>query len=133
MEALIYLQMTAKSFTSFHPDKLPPTLEAIQHDLDALGHWSQIWKLHFSIDKCGILPIRCTLNPSPLNINGNPIPLINSVRDLGVRYSASLTFTEYIHSQVARSKWQIARIVKHIENSKCRLTLYETIVRPGLV
>ncbi|MGL4480946.1 MAG: RNA-directed DNA polymerase, partial [Lactococcus garvieae] len=107
-------------------------IKLIQQDLQAISEWSKIWLLPFSVNKCSVLPIRCTIPAGTLKLLESDIPITSCVRDLGVLYSNSLNFSEFVHKQTTRAKQMLARINMNIHDKQAKLILYKTCVRPGL-
>ncbi|MGL5754374.1 MAG: reverse transcriptase domain-containing protein, partial [Paraclostridium sp.] len=117
---------------SFPINQMAMYIELIQQDLQAISEWSKTWLLHFSVNLCSVLPIRCTIPAGTFTLLGSDIPITSCVRDLGVLYSNSLNFSEFVHKQAARAKQMLARININIHDKQARLILYKTCVRPGL-
>ena len=71
---------------------------SLQQDLNNLVTWSTSWSLLFNEQKCSILRFRSTRHtPIPLvcNLNGKPVAVKDSHRDLGVINSTDLQWTAH--------------------------------------
>ncbi|MGL5753864.1 MAG: reverse transcriptase domain-containing protein [Paraclostridium sp.] len=107
-------------------------IKLIQQDLQAISEWSKIWLFPFSVNKCSVLPIHCPIPAGTFKLLESDIPITSCVRDLGVLYSNSLNFSEFVHKQATRAKQMLARINMNIHDKQAKLILYKTCVRPGL-
>ena len=56
----------------------------LQSGLDKLSVWANDWRLQISIPKCSVLHIGNNSNVAVYNINGNVLPNVTAMRDLGV-------------------------------------------------
>lgn len=104
----------------------------IQQDLDALSNWSSLSQLDFSIEKCQVLPFRIAPEAVSLVLCGKQIPVVPSVRDLGIRYSCNFNFSSQAQYQLARAKRTSFFILRSFHLLKTKLILYKQRVRPTL-
>jgi hypothetical protein len=82
-------------------------LASFQHNLNSIWKWASDWQLPIAIKKCSILDFgKCVLDPeqSYLYLNGNRLPIGESVTDLGILFSSKLSYSEHITSIVGRAK-----------------------------
>jgi hypothetical protein len=117
---------------SFCPSKLNETLRNIQADLDSLTQWSNTSMIKFSPTKSNVLTYKCIIPYGSTLIAGEPITTQNSVRDLGIRYSSSLNFSEQVSFQLAKARQAYGFIKKSFTLPRARLVLYKSNVRPLL-
>ena len=113
-------------------DDLLTMFHDIKNELRALDSWSTFWCMNFSPNKCSVLNYRCNPPDSLFTINGSLIPRVEHVRDLGLRYSMTLNFSEQVAYQVSKARQSIHLICKNICLPEARLQLYKLIVRPLL-
>ena len=118
-------------FTAPHDDLLT-MFRNIKHDLVALDGWSTHWCMNFSPNKCAVLTFRCNPPHSLFTINGSAIPRVEHIRDLGLRYSMTLNFSEHVAYQLSKARQSIYLICKNICLPEARLQLYKIFVRPLL-
>ena len=107
--------------------------EALQIDLDAVSRWASAWQLSWHIKKCGALYVGT--GPSPQYfMNGFPLPIVSSIRDLGITYSNSLSFESHIAGLVKKAKYTTRSIFLAFpgHDRDFYLFLFKTYVRPLL-
>ncbi len=89
-------------------------VEKLQHALDMLAEWAELWQLTISISKCCVLNIGnipADIMPSPnYYLNNNELPVVMSCRDLGVIVSHDLSPSEHINAIVQKAQ-QRANII----------------------
>ena len=117
---------------TFRQESAGHTLINIQSDLDALTHWSALSGLSFSASKCQTLFYRCHSTPCPLILNGQPISNTQEVRDLGLRYSCVLSFSNQMHYQATKAQRLCALIARSFHTTQVKITIYKKIVLPIL-
>ncbi|CAH8530606.1 unnamed protein product [Dicrocoelium dendriticum] len=117
---------------SFEPSHIQNSLSNIQNDLRGLENWCDTWRLEFSPMKCNVLSYRCTIPHNTLTLNGTSLGNSFTVRDLGVHYSSSLTFSEQASYSSAKARSIIGYIMKSVSLAESRLMLYKICARPIL-
>ena len=117
---------------AFHPDDLHCTVTRIQKELNSLDNWSSIWQINFSPDKSGITVFKCSSPVDTLTIKGKVIASQNIVRDLGLRYSCSYSFSHQVTHQLAKCRQMLGIISRVFRLPQARLELYKSHVRPLL-
>lgn len=93
--------------------------------------WTISWNLPLNVDKSGFINIGRCLNLN-LAIHKHTLKPLNTVRDLGLRYSDSLNFSEHIASQVSKARKLIGFIMINFNNTESRLLLYRKCILPIL-
>ena len=83
---------------------------SLQHDLSSVYDWSKDWSLSYNTNKCEVLRIsrkrRSLLNLStvyPYSIDGHPLALVSSTKNLEVIVNNKLTWSLHISSVVAKA------------------------------
>jgi hypothetical protein len=117
---------------TFHPNSLVEALINIQVDLDSLTEWSNTWLIKFSPTKSNVLTYKCVIPCGSILIDGEQVAIQNSVRDLGIRYSSSLNFSEQVSFQLAKARKSFGFITKSFTLPAARLEMYKIYVRPLL-
>ena len=76
----------------------------LQYDLNGLVSWSYDWDLNFNPSKCDVLKISRKRNSAFRNytIEANALSETNSVKDLGVVISSTLSWHSHVISTVAK-------------------------------
>ena len=107
---------------------------SIQNDLDKLFEWSNIWQLHFNIDKCKVLHLG---NCNPLNsycMNNIQLHNCSSDKDLGIFFDSKLCFDNHINYAVNKANSILSLIKRSFTflDKDSFLCLYKSLVRPHL-
>jgi len=108
----------------------------MQRKLDEILLWSNQWQLTISYAKCNAMFIgKCnaSLNAN-YSINSKPIPVVESIKDLGVTIDSDCKFNNHISHIVARAHTR-ANLIHKCFTSKDPSTLvraFTTYVRPLL-
>ncbi|EYB97875.1 hypothetical protein Y032_0136g1974 [Ancylostoma ceylanicum] len=109
--------------------------EAMQPALDALEGWSRRWQLSISKTKTTLMLIGQS-HPKTCRffIDGQELHISNSVCDLGVTYSNTLSFEEYINKCVRLAFVKSNHILRAFstKNLETLFKLFVTYVRPTL-
>jgi hypothetical protein len=110
---------------------------ALQEDVDNILSWCDQNKLSVNISKCKSLSYTNSCKPQQFQylIRGEPIDRTDTIKDLGVIFDSTLSFTEHIKTIVNdayRNLGLIIRLSKDFENNKTLTTLYYSYVRPKL-
>jgi len=108
----------------------------LQSALDALYEWSALWQLTISHKKCSCMCVGRTNYAVTCNLklNGDPIKIVDSSKDLGVTVDSSLKFQTHINGIVAKAHARANLIHKcFISKDTCTLVMaFKTYVRPLL-
>ena len=104
----------------------------LQCAIDALTEWADEWQISVSINKCCLLNIGRAICDTNLNINGSPLPIVESVRDLGVLVTQNLSPSLHVSNVVAKANQRAAAIYRAFTSRDITLLLraYMTYVRP---
>jgi hypothetical protein len=107
----------------------------LQSGLDKLSVWANDWQLQISIPKCSVLHIGNNSNVPVYNINGNVLPDVTAMRDLGVTVDSDLRFKLHISNIVAKAHQRaclILRCFKSRVNANTLFRAFIVYVRPLL-
>ena len=103
------LYLFADDNTLFRVIRSDETLESatteLQNDLNSLAQWTDDWNARFNPTKCEVLLItrkHFTEPLKPLKIYDQQIPVVNSLRLLGMRINNTLCFDEHIQNLSVR-------------------------------
>ena len=108
----------------------------LQKDLDIIHNYGQTWAITFNATKTTqqTFSHRQQTNRPTLTFGGNPIPIVNDHKHLGLTLSAALRFHTHINDVLVkfnRSMGPLYPIAKHIPKGML-LSLYITYVQPFL-
>ena len=109
----------------------------LQYDLNGLLSWSYDWDLNFNPSKCNVLKISRKRNSAFRNytIEANALSETNSVKDLGVVISSTLSWRSHVISTVAKCNKILGFLRRNTPNSlgiDLRRALYLSLVRSTL-
>ena len=112
----------------------------LQYDLNGLVSWSYDWDLNFNPSKCDVLKISWKRNSAFRNytIEANALSETNSVKDLGVVISSTLSWHSHVISTVAKCNKILGFLRRNTPNSlhgnwsaPCSLLVFGTLnLRP---
>ncbi|CAH8875965.1 unnamed protein product [Trichobilharzia szidati] len=117
---------------TFNCDDLGYFQKAVQEELDRVTAWSSTWNLKFNLKKCGWICFGAPSINIKLVLESLDLPELQSVVDLGLRYSSDLTFSEQVATQTRKSRMLLGCILRNFHNYEAKLLLYKTCVRPLL-
>ena len=106
--------------------------DKLQVALSALCAWAEDWQLSISISKCCVLHIGKGNVSHQFFINGSPLPVINSSRDLGITITSTLLFADHITNIVAKAHQRANTIHRCFRNTTLLVRTFVTYVRPLL-
>lgn len=121
-----------KLLYTFHKDNLTTTLPKIQADLNRLSQWSSAYELSFSVTKCFTLPYRCSLMNGDLQLCNANLPIANNIRDLGIRYSCTLSFSNQSLYQVSKGRQLLHLIIRSFHSLSIKVAIFKQHLRPVL-
>ena len=109
----------------------------LQLALDEITYWSDSWQLPISTTKCSCLDIGFKSHTYSFMENvicGENITFTDEVRDLGITYDSSLSFSRHILAIVKSAKTRLFMMFKAFitRNVSVLLLAYKTYIRPLL-
>ena len=114
-------------------------VEKLQHALDLLVKWAELWQLKIATNKCftmniGKIPSSVLLTGIYYCIENCILPPVLSCRDLGVIVSSDLSYREHINAIVQKAHQRANMILKCFvcKDIKVLVRAYHTYVRPIL-
>ena len=111
----------------------------LQISLDGVAKWSDRWGLNISHSKTHIITFSLKKTPltSPLLLKGNPLPVVNTVKFLGLTFDSRLTWGP--HTLLLKSKCQadlrlLSMVSRNNWGSDANIlrTLYISLIRSKL-
>jgi len=104
----------------------------LQQAVDALVAWAKEWQLSISVNKCCVLNVGKVTYDTYFSIDGIALPIVDSVRDLGVTVSRDLSPSLHINNIVAKAHKRTAAIYRAFRSRNVDLLIraYLTYVRP---
>ena len=109
---------------------------SLQQDLNNLVTWSTSWSLLFNEQKCSILRF-CSTRHTPIPfVNGKPVAVKDSHRDLGVIISTDLQWTAhycYIMSRAYKVLYLLCRVFGAVKCVLAKKVIYLSLVSSQLL
>ena len=106
----------------------------LQDSLDNLSTWTKLWGVNFNCGKCGVMHLGKNNPNYPYTIDGTPLNVTCSEKDLGVYVDPLLNFEEHILKTVKKAR-QISGLITRTITFKSKdimVPLYKSLVRPIL-
>merc|ERR1711923_376589 len=96
--------------------------------------WTKLWGVNFNCGKCGVMHLGKNNPNYPYKIDGKPLNVTCSEKDLGVYVDPLLNFEEHILKTVKKAR-QISGLITRTITFKSKdimVPLYTSLVRPIL-
>ena len=87
-------------------------VETMQHCLDSVLQWAEVWQHALSVAKCKILVLGYVKFSNVYKLGGTPLPNVNHNTDLDVVMDNQLTFKLHINGIIVRAKQRAALILR---------------------
>ncbi|EYC26510.1 hypothetical protein Y032_0010g1193 [Ancylostoma ceylanicum] len=109
-------------------------VSTLQAALNALEQWSQYWDLSISMEKTFVMGFGKNHPQVTFTINGAPLTKAHAIRDLGLTYTDTFDFGNYISDMVTKAKCRSNFILKAFKTRDPLILfkLFTTYVRPLL-
>ena len=106
----------------------------LQEGLNKLFEWSVRWQLPISPNKCTSLHLGRKNISLSYNLNGNILPNVNEIKDLGILVDRNLKFKHHITNIVTKAQQKSCLILRCFKsrNPKLLFKAFTTYVRPIL-
>ena len=89
-----------------------PFTDSLTQTLQRIEEWSLKWQMRSNPDKSSTMKLGKNKSDISYSINGIKVPVVQSVRDLGLSYDSSLKFDDYIHKITTRAYQRIGLIFR---------------------
>ena len=117
---------------SCYSHELNDLINKIRLELSSLALWCAKSCLKLNIEKCGWVCIGNSKLDLTFEVNGQKLPKLNSVVDLGIRYSGNLTFSEQTDYNRSKTRRLLGCITRNFFCCETKVLLYKVCVRPIL-
>jgi hypothetical protein len=109
---------------------------ALQQSLDRLACWASEWQLSMNVNKCAVLSLSCSSQPTLYTyfLNDLVISRQNSYVDLGITINSNLSFEQHINNIVSKAQQRTCCLLRGFltRNSKTMRLAFITYIRPLL-
>jgi len=106
----------------------------LQHDLNLINKWSQIWQMCFNIKKCVILRCYRILSPSifTYTLDDQPISSVDQHSYLGVMFTTNMSFSQHINNISAKATKTLNFLRRNLYkcSKEIKSRAYLSLVRP---
>lgn len=131
-----FIYLFADDTKVFREIKSERDIEILNHDVNELVKWSNIWLLRFHPDKCVFMNIGkpILLPERTYNMEGQPLNNSPCEKDLGVHIDDKLYFEKHIDTAVNKANKIVAIIRKTFDHMDADIfkMLFKSLVRPHL-
>ena len=106
--------------------------DRLQHAIDVLCRWACDWQLGISVNKCCVLSVGKNVRDVTVRANGCVLPVVESMRDLGVTISRDLSPSVHVNDVVSRAHKRAAAVLRGFVSRDIQLLMraFITYVRP---
>jgi len=109
-------------------------VDCFQFALDRITAWCNDWQLQITVKKCSILNIGPTTLSINFQIDGNVLPAVSKVKDLGIAFDSNLSATSHVRSVVVTANQRVNLLLRSFltRNRYVLVKAYIAYVRPIL-
>ena len=107
------------------------TTSDMQHDINGFLYWSVKNLMRFNIDKCNVISFKNREPIGPFFLDGNELPVVNAIKDLGIMVSDNLSWDKHIQTKLiaARNFFQfLKRNLPRIVCTRTKILYYRLCV-----
>lgn len=107
-------KLFADDFKSYVPVSNVSAIDDFNNLLECVSQWSIAWQLPLSIEKCTymVLSNKLSKSDSDFILSGVSLSKSSQVKDLGVMFTSTLSFTIHINDIVAKAKQRLYLLKK---------------------
>ena len=108
---------------------------AFQNSLNRLSEWSERWQLQISTTKCANMNLtRSSSDNFVFSLGDAKLPVVTSVKDLGVTVDSNLKYNHHISNIVAQAKRRAGLLFKcfRTRNAETMARAFKVYIRPLL-
>jgi len=87
----------------------------LRQAIDALVNLATEWQLSISVNKCNVLNVGRVTHSTNLNIDGTALPVVSTVRNLGILMSYDLLPPLHISSIVRNAHKRSSAICRNVD------------------
>ncbi|EFO84347.1 hypothetical protein CRE_15119 [Caenorhabditis remanei] len=117
-----------------------PDIRLLQEDLSKITKWCDVWNMEVAPEKCEVIRFHCSkrkshLNQDPkLSIRNLKLPLVKSIRDLGIYFSENLSFIQHTDLTLRRTHLRINMLFNVLKYSSLDIFIrcFKIYIRPIL-
>ena len=108
----------------------------LQDDLKRLEEWEAEWDMSFHPDKCNLLPLTRSRDPTShdYTLHGHTLSTVSSAKYLGVTIQSNASWDKHIDTTCAKANRVLGMLRRNLRISSAQIkeTAYKAMVRPIL-
>ena len=115
--------------------RIAAEMSSLQDGINGVARWCHENNMLLSVNKCAVLARKPSAGPPPsYTLNGEPLPVLPSIPDLGVAMSADLDFSTHISNIVLSARTLVNCIFRCfiIRSPEFYVRLYNSLIEPKL-
>ena len=115
---------TSSSYLFADDSKLHSVLTTsdMQHDINGFLYWSGENLMRFNIDKCNVISFKNRELIGPFFLDGNELPVVNTIKDLGIMVSDNLSWDKHIQSKLIAARKSFQFLKRNLPRNVCTRT-----------
>ena len=98
------------------------TTSDMQHDINGFLYWSGENLMRFNIDKCNVISFKNRELIGPFFLDGNELPVVNTIKDLGIMVSDYLSWDKHIQSKLIAARKSFQFLKRNLPRNVCTRT-----------
>ena len=115
---------TSSSYLFADDSKLHSVLTTsdMQHDINGFLYWSGENLMRFNIDKCNVISFKNRDLIGPFFLDGNELPVVNTIKDLGIIVFDNLYWDKHIQTKLIAARKSFQFLKRNLPRNVCTRT-----------
>ena len=98
------------------------TTSDMQHDINGFLYWSGENLKRFNFDKCNVISFENREPIGPFFLDGNELPVVNTIKDLGIMVSDNLFWDKHIQTKLIAARKSFQFLKRNLPRIVCTRT-----------
>ena len=78
--------------------------------------------MRFNIDKCNVISFKNRESIGPFFLDGNELPVVNTIKDLGIMVSDNLSWDKHIQTKLIAARKSFQFLKRNLPRNVCTRT-----------